>query len=223
MRKKINKTFKVFGLVGLLSFGLSCSVRNINQIKMIKSVNKDVDKIKCYESINSNDISRVNPIIKEVEGERSYDKLNMRELKEYIQTPQQAQGYIDKYFTGHKNGCVAATVRCAYFLSDNNYPSLALFMIPDSNSNMGHSVFLYCSEKGFGALGYGSMEDRYNSIEDLVRSYSRKYDVSSKEGKRTNCRFSSYFVLDLKKLYSNNDWKNGSFDNVSTQIEVVKE
>ena len=112
-----------------------------------------------YRTISPSLIQPVTLIEIATERAIDYSKLTWQEAIEYVQTPKQAQDYLDRHFRyaddssgesfklNHVDGvgvCIDYAINAAALLSDNNYPSLMLVMA--SRKGEGHAVF-YIEQK----------------------------------------------------------------------------
>ena len=204
IEKIIKKSRKIVlsSLLGISMFNLGC---------------------RTYSPVDQDKIKVVNPFY--VSETKLSDDINLiwQEAIKNIQTPEEAQEYLDKYFKyddkdikgetfkvnhSDKTGvCLDYATAAAALLSDNNYPALMLVMGGPFRNDC-HAIFLYKTEKGFGALGNTPLEARYESIENIVRGYNETY-----MGK--DYRF--FFVADLDKTFLNKEWIDG---NIKTTMSV---
>ena len=164
-----------------------------------------------YKTISPNLIQVVTPMKRPIQRPIDYTKLTWQEAIEFVQTPEQAQDYLDRYFSfdeddvgetfalnhaDRRGTCIDYAISAAALLSDNNYPSLMLAM--GSAFREGHAVFLYRTESGYGAIGTSPLDPKYRTVEELVRGYNLRY----------NDDFSSFFIADLNATYPNHGWIN---------------
>jgi hypothetical protein len=137
--------------------------------------------------------------------------LSCDETIEMIQTPAEVLKYFSrnlKYevtpgspsfceFNRHRSGdCFEYSISAAALLSDNGYPATLLFIDGKDGS---HALYLYQTEKGYGALSTMSFEPQYKSIEEIVEHFADKYDLI----------FDEYSVIDLDKTFPNKEWIYG--------------
>lgn len=171
-----------------------------------------------YTTMSPSLIRPVEPIEREIERELDepidYSKLTWQEAIKYVQTPAQAQDYLDRHFLGDKNdssgesfkfnhsdrrgNCVDYALSAAALLSDNNYPPLILAM--GSPFKQGHMVFLYKTKEGHGSIGFVSIPPLFETVEELIREYNYVTDADH----------SSFFVANLNATYPDRRWIDGN-------------
>jgi len=157
-----------------------------------------------YKTIPQNSISNVSLKENLTESKTSvdYSKMTWQKTIEHIQTPQEAQEYLDTHFEQHDDGkvkryipgiinfskekgetfkynhykkkgtCVDYATAAAALLSDNNFPPLIIGM---RGSSKAHAVFLYKTDKGFSALGVTPMMEGYSSVDSLINDFENKW------------------------------------------------
>ncbi len=217
MKKDLARIIGNLGLGVILSSSLMCSHLKPREIKFLSRI-RDLSNGNIYYTVNPDEIKIVKPIKKDIKKPYFwYLNPTWEKAIEYVQTPEEAQSYIGSL---KKDNCVEFGIACAAVLSDNNYPPYLLVMLPSSSDEYGHAVFLYRTEKGFGALGSGDemaldngeMECRYKNIEELIRDYNHTYKYyNDKKKKEMEFNFFSYFILDLNKIYPDKRWMNKDF------------
>lgn len=178
-----------------------------------------------YKTIAPESIQPIKPLIfseKMPVESIDYRKLSWQEAIEVVQTPEQAQDYLDRHFSfdyeelSDNNGagesfkynhyrrkgiCLDYATVAAALLSDNNYPPLILIMQNDSAAKR-HALFIYKTNKGFGALGVPRRLRLYSSIDAVVDN----------TGILTRVNYTEYSVVDLDLNFSNNEWISGEVD-----------
>lgn len=155
---------------------------------------------KLYKPVSIKDIKNTNsPIKKPRKNYTNYDSLNLEEVIKNIQTPQEAQNYINNYIKydysqfninknkktkkyrvssfrhTYKNGkgiCIDKAIAAAAVLKDNGYEPLLLLM---KKGLGGHVVFLYKENNKFGAVNPDKRlrPPVYESINALVKNLGR--------------------------------------------------
>lgn len=193
-----------------------------------------------YKNTNPKNIEIVQPIIKKVKKLKEpvdYSKLTWQEAIEYVQTPEQAQDYIDRHFSkeydindalgesfkenhlDRKGVCIDKVVSCAALLSDNNYPPLILGLYDKDDVLVPHALFLFKTKDGYGDLGINATGTggEYKTIEDLIMCYTlRRYAKLDKNGSliipETN--FSHYHIINLDENYPHKEWTSGNLKNI---------
>lgn len=148
-----------------------------------------------------------------------YSTLSWQEAIKIIQTPEQAQDYLDRYLTTDQNkkgkffaeihhsgkgNCFAYSIAAAALLSDDGYKPNVLHM-EASNITAAHAAFLYKTPQGYNALGNLSCcRTVYRTIDDLVKAFAN----------HTGITFDKYFIADLDLTFPNREWITGR-DNLS--------
>lgn len=210
--KNIGRKITTVLLVGNLLLGSGCMTYNTLSPSSIQSVTPIKEPIERLKE---------EPI--------DYDKLTWQEAIEYVQTPEQVQDYLDRHFsyesqgatlifipgfimiskqkgetfrynhTLRKGSCFDYATSAAALLSDNNYPPLLLTMGTKSSS---HSVFLYRTKTGYGALGRIHLGPVYSSIENLVNCLNEKINFS----------YDKFNIVNLDENYENREWIDGDIN-----------
>jgi hypothetical protein len=230
MRKKfLGLATKFFIIYTLTTFYI------INPIKKYGNISQYI-----YQNVNQESIDIVQPITKKMKKIREpvdYSKLTWQEAIKYVQTPEQAQDYIDRHFSKEydvndikgesfkenhfdRNGvCIDKAVSCAALLSDNNYPPLILGLYDKDDVLVPHALFLYKTKDGYGDLGINATRtgEKYKTIEDLImfytlRRYAKLDDYGSLIIPETN--FSHYHIINLDENYPNKEWISGNLKNI---------
>jgi hypothetical protein len=180
-----------------------------------------------YNTMSSNLIQPVTSIEIPIERQIDYSKLTWQEAIKYVQTPKQAQDYLDKNFKQRNNGaffipglintseiggtfkklhekgygtCFDYTIASAALLSDNNYPPLILAMRDGLTG--GHTVMIYRNKNGYGAIGNTPLPPKYHSVKDLVRGFQKEYKIN----------FSGFFIVNLNENFPDKQWIDGEMD-----------
>ena len=147
-------------------------------------------------------------------------EMTWEEAIEAIQTPLEAQVYLDDHFsypsssidngrvdsfkTNHSDGkgvCYDYAMAAAALLSDNGYPPLVLLV-------KNHGVFLYREGDSYVALGNTPVMEGADSIEGLVGKIS---DI-------TGVDYKTYAVFNLDDYYG--DWWVGGDGSKSRSVSV---
>ena len=157
-----------------------------------------------------------------------YGTLTWQEAIEYVQSPEQAQDYLDRHFrfdaselkgfdlgifhvgtkgesfkynhSRAKGVCLDYATSAAALLAGNGYDPLLLLM---KGGGEKHAVYLYRTEEGlYGALGNTPLAPQYDSIESVV--------VELKV--RNKSEFEEYCVVDLDRNFGRNEWISGDVD-----------
>jgi hypothetical protein len=164
-----------------------------------------------YKTISQNLIQSVTPIEIPIKRSIDYSKLTWQEAIGYVQTPEQAQDYLDNYLQQFREGrydsfkvnhtdrkalCLGYAIAAAALLSDNGYPATILEL--DPAREMDHAVFLYKSEGKFFALGNTPLTKGYRSISDLAKGFQEEH----------NFNFKTFIIFNLNENYGN-QWLNG--------------
>lgn len=205
--KDIGRKITLTVLAGTLLFGSGCGFYKVMSpisIKPVKSIEKTVEKI-------------------------DYSKLTWREAIRHVQTPEQAQDYLKRHFDydcnesafalpglfsmggkgetfkhnhiRRKGVCFDYATVAAALLSDDGYPPL-LLDLQDGPSSDGHSLFLYRTDTGFGALGTTPMKPIYSSTNELVKNINTKYEE----------HYTQYNVINLDENVPCRQWIGGDMD-----------
>lgn len=188
-----------------------------------------------YKSIHPNFISDIRPIndpAKEEKKDIDYSQLTWKEAIAYVKTPEQVQDYLYKHFeydfdeynsynlwgvfnintkgetfkynhTRRKGICIDYATAAAALLSDDGYLPLLLNM---RSEDMQHTVFLYRTDEGFGALGDIPEKPMHKTIEDLVKAISPTYKY--------------YSVTNLDDNFNDREWIDGDVDLQISNIDV---
>jgi len=145
-----------------------------------------------------------------------YRKFSWEEAIDAVETPREAQAYLNRYMHGsddkkaesfvvnhqnRKGDCIDYAVDAAALLSDNGYTPNILRMLT-ADLSTAHAVFLYRTEEGYGALGNTPVKPGHKTVESLIKEIEKK----------TNWTFASYHVVDLDKSYPNRIWIYGDED-----------
>ena len=186
-----------------------------------------------YKTIPQDSISTVKPTENLVESEINsidYSKLTWQKAIEYVQTPEQAQNYLDTHFKQQDDGrlkryipglinfgkekgetfkynhfkkkgtCVDYATAAAALLSDNNFPPLIIGM---RGSSRAHAIFLYKTDQGFSALGVTPMMQSYSSVENLIKGFEEHWGYKFEK---------SYSIINLDDNFPNREWIYGDLD-----------
>ncbi len=216
MPNKARKNITTIGLgVSFLLGSLGCAYRTIppDSIQSTKPIERPIDyRIRDKQIEHFSLLEMDKPM-------DFFETLTWKEAIEYVQTPEEAQGYLNTHMHydemgifetlfGYKSEtfknnhadkegvCLDYAVAAAALLHDNGYDPLLLGMQGDGY----HMVFLYKTEEGlFGALGNTPMPPTYSSVNNLVKAFKLYY------GKR----FDKYGVLNLDQNFPNKTWING--------------
>ena len=167
-----------------------------------------------YKTISPEDIQPVKPIEKHLNGQVKapidYSKLTWQEAIEQVQTPEQAQDYLNKHLfyeeSGHYDSfkinhsdrhgvCLDYATAAAALLSDNNYQPLILEM--NDGEKYSHVVFVYKLDGEYFALGNSPLARGYLSIDGLIKGLNQKYGKA----------YCNYFIFDLNANYKT-EWMN---------------
>ena len=201
--KNIGRKFTSVALAGTLLLGSGCAT---------------------YRTMSSRLIQPVTPIERPIERPIDYSKLTWQEAIEYVQTPEQAQDYLDRHFTQEdqssrfipgigtfgkqkgetfrynhsisKGDCFDYSTSVAALLSDNGYPPLLLDMRDDSG---GHTVFLYKTANGFGVLGNTPLPPKYEKVTDILNEFANLYGWN----------FDHFNIYNLDNNFSSREWISG--------------
>lgn len=145
---------------------------------------------------------------------KDYSTLTWQQAIKHVRNHQEAQDYLDRHFTqvpsrtvnsfakSHKDpkaDCIEYAISAAALLSDNGYVPNILNLFSRKHKE-GHSIFLYKTDSGYGALGNSPMDPIYPSIRALIKGLNKKY----------NRDYKLFQVVDLDKTYPKRSWINGN-------------
>ena len=154
-----------------------------------------------------------------------YKKLTWQQAMEYVQTPEQAQVYLDRHFTalrddtlrddtirrsfkynhlipGGKN-CLDYANSAAALLSDDGYLPNYLCMFTEDLENR-HAVFLYRTPAGYGALGNTPIAPEHQTVESLVMAFEQIYGPKFK--------YDRYKIISLDYVFPDGEYIGGDGD-----------
>ena len=164
-----------------------------------------------YKTMSPSLIQPVTPIERPIKRPIDYSKLTWQEAIEYVQTPEQAQDYLDTHLSQVAEGayesfrlnhtdrtgvCYDYAMAAAALLSDNGFPPILLEL---DGKNGDHSVFLYRINDSFYALGNTPVPEPSRNIVDLIKRISSKYGMN----------FDDYFIINLDENYPDRKWIDG--------------
>lgn len=180
-----------------------------------------------YKSIRPDMVDNMKPVddpAKEEKNNIDYSQLTWEEAIAYVKTPEQVQDYFYRHFeydfdeynsynilgifnintkgetfkynhTRRRGICIDYATAAAALLSDDGYPPLLLNMRSEDSQ---HTVFLYRTNEGLGALEKTSEKPVHKTIDDLVRSISPKYEY--------------YSIVNLDDNFKDREWIDGDID-----------
>ena len=176
-----------------------------------------------YKTMSPDLIQPVTPIarpIKQLKEPIDYGKLTWQEAIKYVQTPEQAQDYLDRHFrpdfdeafgpernkigesfkynhSRAKGLCLDYATIAAALLSDDGYPPF-LLVVRTSDDSSKHAVYLYRTKAGYGALGQFSLKP-LPSLDKLIYSIRGKY----------LSEYDKYMIVNLDKNFPRQEWISG--------------
>ena len=182
-----------------------------------------------YSVMSQDLIQSVTQVKRTIEGQTDYSKLTWQEAIKSVQTPMQAQDYLDNHFnsdndetgfalpglfsiggrgetfeynhTRQKGVCFDYATVAAALLYDNGYPPLILDM--QDGVFYGHNLFLYKTPTGFGALGYNHMKPNYPDVESLIKYINEIHGSNLTE----------YNIINFNDNFNNSsEWISGDRD-----------
>lgn len=183
-----------------------------------------------YKSMSPDLIQAVTPIEGTREFIPDYSQLTWQEAIKSVQTPKQAQDYLERHFTqdeeeakgymlfdlfnvgikgesfkyNHtraKGVCLDYATSAAALLSDDGYDPLLLAMEGEYGK---HVVFLYKINDGYGTVGYPSLEPWYYSVDRLVKEINQRYGFEQK--------YDRYVITNLDENFPRQEWISGEVD-----------
>ncbi|MDP3918623.1 MAG: hypothetical protein Q8Q35_01820 [Nanoarchaeota archaeon] len=185
--------------------------KNLTKIKRILPLKDSEFKLRpLHESEikiikpNSNKKSKINYFT-------FYKKISWKKSIEIVHTTEEAQKYLYQRFRyqhgegvansfaiNHKDrrgDCNEYAMAAAALLYDDGFTPNLLFT-SRYGLDFSHAVFVYKTDKGFGALGNTPIEPKYSSINDLVLALNHRYRFI----------FNRYKLIDLVATFPNNEW-----------------
>jgi hypothetical protein len=185
-----------------------------------------------HKTMSSNSINSIKSIddLNETIEENliDYSKLTWKETIKYVHTTKQVQDYLNRHLvyegkqgfyyslkslntekiaptfkyahSNRKGACLVYACSSAAVLSDDGFPPFILEM---GGKGEYHSVFLYRTKTGFGALGNTPMESKYSDVVELIKALQTKYKFEE---------FTEYSVTNLNENFKNGEWIDGEID-----------
>jgi len=181
-----------------------------------------------YKTISENLIQPVKPVeINSEEEIPDYSKLTWQEAINYVQTPQQAQYYLNTHLTYDNEEAKAfsiwipgiihfSTINKGESFAENHkrrkgvcldYATCAAALLSDNGypplvlitekEDRLHAIFLYKTKKGFGTLGTTPYEPIYPTVKKLLEK---------------NSYIKNYKIVDLTEAYRGEEWIFGDVD-----------
>ena len=211
--------FAVFTFEGIIFFSRNHPDESVPQ-HLIQPVNEIVASNNPRHSIIDYGIDSV-----EYFWGDPYKKLTWQQAMEYVQTPEQAQVYLDRHFTtlrddtprddtirrsfkynhlipGGKN-CLDYANSAAALLSDDGYLQNYLCMFTEYLENR-HAVFLYRTPTGYGALGNTPIAPEHQTVESLVMAFEQIYGPKFK--------YDLYKIISLDYAFPDGEYIGGDGD-----------
>src|SRR3989344_8847568 len=206
--------FAVFTFEGIIFFSRNHPDESVPQ-HLIQPVNEIVASNNPRHSIIDYGIDSV-----EYFWGDPYKKLTWQQAMEYVQTPEQAQVYLDRHFTtlrddtirrsfkynhlipGGKN-CLDYANSAAALLSDDGYLQNYLCMFTEYLENR-HAVFLYRTPAGYGSLGNTPIAPEHQTVESLVMAFEQIYGPKFK--------YDLYKIISLDYAFPDGEYIGGDGD-----------